>query len=1162
MSTFTVTNAPLQVTSTLEQLVTNIYNARSGTVITVTQAGDPIAITLTSLVKEGYGVIVVMPEDQVYRVTLEGNTRGIHFIGGTVSADLVVGSTQGVNHGFIVTEGSGPTSLRGAKVTRNQNAVSGNGAIDLLIANNIFDGARADSVGVVTANRVAFINNNVYPGVKGEKICYFGDGREPQYGISQSACTSAGGIWEDTPHNDVVQAREQCENVIIENNYVSGSMQGFVSFGDDIDGDTIRKARVSNNVIETDSPWSIWMFGNDLEASNNTSTTGAIRLLGRPDEESIRIRGGRNVGPSLFADRGVSLDSETINGDQVIEPEYPRIVIPAWAPAVATPDAPAQDYPPEYIASAGIRWTSMPNEPTIGTWLTLNRGQWIGFSGAVWEYQWTRDGVDIDQAVDPVYQVQVQDSNTNIGCRVRATNSSGTGSWYDIDQVLIPEIDLENVVIGFFGQSQVSHVIEDGTLTATITPPSGIPDDNMVIYLQTGASDEITGEQDPPRRVDVSQATAEAELVNPAMAAGAVWLKRVLPTHRFVCVDLAVPGTGRGGLWSDSNPDRAWSDFDGILTQVESDFGELDLLLECWQGNDHSAARASRSEMFPFYTGQRVGGEPFTIGSVNPDAVQLTDPVDHILWDIEANAADKGRGRFRRSKTKWACLGWPTLGAGSTTTEWQSFTTDSSGNTLSGYPTTLGHPARAEIDAFHADNRLSDFALGQHFSSHIADMNGTTHPIKTDPDGLVLHGWPYIQMMARFAGLSIDTPTILATEGPLDGSYLDVLVSLPNGGTLTTLGALESRTPPATLPPHWQPVIGFELLRSGVKRPVFRTDSGESYPDSHKGTVEIHSAFEVHETYGRVGRIRITPLTPFNFGDTVEFLNGDASAVLLEPRDVEAKLWTRFPLEHVSDWYFEEDTYPMPGVAVRPQAVGLPVTTESPEFTAQSVTFDGASSRLRNTSLALTGTARGLVSAWIYMPTTWQTGKSIFEARVGSTAVLAATTTSSNRITLRLNHDGTASDAWAGTQSLYGVDQWYHILWAWDYDEGRFQLYINDTPISTNYSWENSTKLDLDGATITQFAVGSTSASSGYWPGSLAHIWLSVSQTLDLSVQENREKFALNGAPVNVGSIGQLVTGTAPEFYMNGEGSAWNNLGTAGALTLDGTLVSGAAPSY
>jgi hypothetical protein len=113
-------------------------------------------------------------------------------------------------------------------------------------------------------------------------------------------------------------------------------------------------------------------------------------------------------------------------------------------------------------------------------------------------------------------------------------------------------------------------------------------------------------------------------------------------------------------------------------------------------------------------------------------------------------------------------------------------------------------------------------------------------------------------------------------------------------------------------------VVGVEIRRVGdadnQRRPVFKL-SETSYPAAYRGTVAIVG-----------GAIRVTPEVPFANGDIVEFMRGGASAHLLEPRDVNAKLYLDMPIEHVPALYDASALYPFEGIAVRPQPAALTVS--------------------------------------------------------------------------------------------------------------------------------------------------------------------------------------------------------------------------------------------
>jgi hypothetical protein len=126
-------------------------------------------------------------------------------------------------------------------------------------------------------------------------------------------------------------------------------------------------------------------------------------------------------------------------------------------------------------------------------------------------------------------------------------------------------------------------------------------------------------------------------------------------------------------------------------------------------------------------------------------------------------------------------------------------------------------------------------------------------------------------------------------------------------------------------------------------------------------------------------------------------------------------------------------------------------------------------------------------------------------------------------------------------------------------------VYINNVSQSTAaYSFSGATKFDMNGVSIPRIGIGCLVGRTSIYTGDIGHLYLNFSETLDLSVAANREKFALAGVPVNLGDNGQLVTGTAPHLYYDGVPPSWINRGTAtGGPILSGSLsASSGSPSY
>jgi hypothetical protein len=430
-SSFILINAPRTVPTTAAGLSTAIVNAKPGDVLVIEEAGDPITLNLNNRQKAGYGVCVQLPIDQKLRVSMSGGTSNIHFFGGNFSADEVTGNTDLANYGLDIASGCSKISVQGSYFGQNASAIRVNSASDISITKSRFTISRADHAQTPTTSRMEMSENNFDSGAKGVKLCYFNDGRTPTENISSSNCSVAGGTWEDTSHNDVWQFRTGCADIIAKNNVVNAYLAaGFVTFGT-AGPQPLQRCLVQGNVINDSDANAINVSGNHVEISGNTvpaspDATVAPRITLVRSTDGF-VRGGQNTAPAFTNPSGVDLASGTINGDAVDSPEPPRIVLPPWAPIVTTPSA-IEAAVPTYILGGGIR-PSSPS-PSVGTWLTLNRGLWKDVAGVSWEYRWRRDGTPISGATSQIYQVVADDVGTSLDVQCRGINPQGTGDWY------------------------------------------------------------------------------------------------------------------------------------------------------------------------------------------------------------------------------------------------------------------------------------------------------------------------------------------------------------------------------------------------------------------------------------------------------------------------------------------------------------------------------------------------------------------------------------------------------------------------------------------------------------------------------------------------------------------------------------------------------------
>jgi len=699
----------------------------------------------------------------------------------------------------------------------------------------------------------------------------------------------------------------------------------------------------------------------------------------------------------------------------------------------------------------------------------------------------------------------------------------------------------------FMGQSENEYILNPAPFYRSIAQPT--PGNGNLILFYQGAPGAA------PVRTVVNSTSVTAGQVNPAMAAVSAMLAYNRPGYTFALGDLSVAGTSRFDLADDTtngSDGRLWADFTSVITALESEFGTTQNLIECWYNADAGSITTFKSAFWPLYFGSTAAGANFALGGTNAGR-----EIDHCIYDGQAAANAKGRGVFTRSDTKWNVITpMPFLDAPDSSTggvEMQNFSSNNA---------RLTEPARATVIALPSDTLAASTSLTVGPSAHIAKFGGAStsiHPDVGNKDGQILYAWPLAINMLRASGMTIGEPVIASVECAADGSYADLLVTLPNGGTLKTLASQRGTTYGGTSP-HQQAVTGVEITRSGgERRPVFRTDQ-TSYPASHRGTVAIIDS-GTGTGVARRGKVRITPSTPFAFGDSLSYLRGQGTAMLVQPRDLNLYPW--FLIEHIPSMFDASALYPFEGIAVQPAQVDLSIPVPTASFTPRGVFFDGGdyfTAANLTSPAAATATSNGIMSCWFRNnQTTWNTpvGAAIFGFRAGSNTVLTMNAAASGRMNFQLKND-TATDsinvyAGAGT-TAFVPNQWYHILVAWT--ATALNVYVNDVLVgSLTYA-----SVDMAGLNLTHVGVGATTAATNPWVGDLGHLYINVAETLDMSVTANRRKFVNNSMPVDMGNQGALPTGTRPAYYFDGLGAAWNNQGSASAGTQTGALTASTAP--
>ncbi len=337
------------------------------------------------------------------------------------------------------------------------------------------------------------------------------------------------------------------------------------------------------------------------------------------------------------------------------------------------------------------------------------------------------------------------------------------------------------------------------------------------------------------------------------------------------------------------------------------------------------------------------------------------------------------------------------------------------------------------------------------------------------------------------------------------------------------------------------------MRANAERRPVFRSSMADR-PALFRGKVEIVDA---GSGTPRRGRVRITPDTPFAFGEALSYLRGQATASLQKPRDQYLYPWML--IEHVPALHDPGATYPMEGIPVRPYQEDLTVPVAASAFSARAAHFDGASFYASSSAPNITAGPQGIMSVWIRnQDSAWNAAaRRVFQFTVGTTITLDLYTASSGRMTFRLNND-TSSDLsafYAGAGNVpFQLGRWYHIMASWT--ATGFAIYVDGALVDT----KSFASIDMAGNVLARMGIGASVAGNTPWLGDIGHLYLNLAQTLDLSVAANRARFLAGGAPVDPGGNGQAPTGSMPAFYYDGDAPAWANQGSISNIALTGSL--------
>lgn len=233
----------------------------------------------------------------------------------------------------------------------------------------------------------------------------------------------------------------------------------------------------------------------------------------------------------------------------------------------------------------------------------------------------------------------------------------------------------------------------------------------------------------------------------------------------------------------------------------------------------------------------------------------------------------------------------------------------------------------------------------------------------------------------------------------------------------------------------------------------------------------------------------------------------------------------------------------------------IPVATG---YTPQGVHFDFVAPTEISTS-SLTGIASskvGTLCFWFRATGNDAAGMLPFYMRAGGTQPMNVFRfpTGSGPVGFRIDHQnaaGTLISRYLSGSGALVANGWQQWAFSWDLNAGTQQVFTNG--VSNFFTSSTLTNDTIGYAGMTSLTIPE--------PGSpidadLADMWFDPTTAIDFTVTANIRKFIDgSGNAVNLGSSGQLPTGTAPILFLKGPTTSFlTNLGTGGNFS----LVSGA----
>jgi len=227
------------------------------------------------------------------------------------------------------------------------------------------------------------------------------------------------------------------------------------------------------------------------------------------------------------------------------------------------------------------------------------------------------------------------------------------------------------------------------------------------------------------------------------------------------------------------------------------------------------------------------------------------------------------------------------------------------------------------------------------------------------------------------------------------------------------------------------------------------------------------------------------------------------------------------------------------------------------------VHFDGTNDYLSDSG-AMTGAADSklfTLSVWVLFDATGG-DEYIFTTAGGGKFIILKQ--SDNKLFIQGDSPAGATILQAAGGTVLSSSTWYNILISCDMsDTGKRDIFINGSDDSPTWNIYTDSAIDFTGNST----VGSNHTGGSKLSGDMAEFWFEDGVYTDFSQSANREKYALSGIPVDLGTNGENPTATSPVLYLGQVGATPSNFaankGTGGGFTENGALtLAPTSPSY